>query len=74
MRISRVANDGYGRNFLKLSQIKDNFQIGSVVRVKSMEVCEKGHFFSTEIDVDNSFNHLGRTEIAKMGPVSHFLR
>ena len=46
----------------------------TVVRAKSMEICKKKSFFSTEIDADNSFNYLGKIEIPKMGPISHFLR
>ena len=34
----------------------------------------KKSFFSTDIDVDNSFNHLEKIEIATMGPVSNFSR
>ena len=41
-----------------------HFEIGSVVSVKSMEICEKSHFFDQN-DINNSVNHLEKSKSQK---------
>ena len=75
------ANVRFGR---KLYQIKDNrITIQMYITTFSNRFSSLGEIdgnmrekgiFSTEIEMDYSFNHLGKIEIATMGPVSHFLR